>query len=138
MVAGLVQRPAGRSSVAVGFKGNLRVNHLRRSLSRLGDVLRRAAARTEVRPQRKIHGTEAGIWLSDTGPAVDAEGNLYVSTGNGTLTPQTPAATTATPSSNSTALLAIRDFTAHDRVKGFLGEYLEGIRVSFLNRNQAI
>ncbi len=31
------------------------------------------------------NGSEAGIWLSDTGPAADAEGNLYVPTGNGTF-----------------------------------------------------
>jgi hypothetical protein len=30
-------------------------------------------------------GGEAGIWLSDTGPAADADGNLYVPTGNGTF-----------------------------------------------------
>ncbi|HEV3511575.1 MAG TPA: pyrrolo-quinoline quinone [Candidatus Sulfotelmatobacter sp.] len=30
-------------------------------------------------------GSEAGIWLADTGPAADAEGNLYVPTGNGTF-----------------------------------------------------
>ena len=31
------------------------------------------------------NGVEAGIWLSDTGPAVDANGDLYLATGNGTF-----------------------------------------------------
>ena len=30
-------------------------------------------------------GSEAGIWLSDTGPAADADGNLFIPTGNGTF-----------------------------------------------------
>jgi hypothetical protein len=30
-------------------------------------------------------GSEAGIWASDTGPAADASGNVYVPTGNGTF-----------------------------------------------------
>ena len=30
-------------------------------------------------------GSEAGIWLSDTGPAADNDGNLFVPTGNGTF-----------------------------------------------------
>src|SRR6202007_1944752 len=30
-------------------------------------------------------GREAGIGLSDTGPAADADGNVYVPTGNGTF-----------------------------------------------------
>jgi hypothetical protein len=30
-------------------------------------------------------GSEAGIWLADTGPAADNEGNIYVPTGNGTF-----------------------------------------------------
>lgn len=30
-------------------------------------------------------GSEGGIWASDTGPAADADGNVYVPTGNGTF-----------------------------------------------------
>jgi outer membrane protein assembly factor BamB len=30
-------------------------------------------------------GTEGGIWASDTGPAADASGNIFVPTGNGTF-----------------------------------------------------
>ena len=30
-------------------------------------------------------GSEAGIWLADTGPAADDEGNVYLPTGNGTF-----------------------------------------------------
>ena len=43
-------------------------------------------------------GSEAGIWLSDTGPAADAEGNVYVPTGMEPSTPARADATTATQS----------------------------------------
>ncbi len=62
-------------------------------------------------------GTEAGIWLADTGPAVDAEGNLFVPTGNGTF----DAASGGRDYGDSVlrldgATLAIRDyFTPHDQ-----------------------
>jgi hypothetical protein len=62
-------------------------------------------------------GTEAGIWLADTGPAADAEGNLYLPTGNGTFDAQRGG-----PDYGDSVLkldgssLAIRDyFTPHDQ-----------------------
>ena len=62
-------------------------------------------------------GSEAGIWLSDTGPAADGEGNLYVPTGNGTF----DAASGGRNYGDSVlkldgATLTIRDyFTPHDQ-----------------------
>jgi len=62
-------------------------------------------------------GSEAGIWLSDTGPAADAEGNVYVPTGNGTFN----AAFGGRDYGDSVlkldgSTLAVRDyFTPHDQ-----------------------
>lgn len=65
------------------------------------------------------NGGEAGIWLADTGPAIDAEGNLYVPTGNGTFD-----ANSGGPDYGDSVLkldgssLAIRDyFTPHDQAR---------------------
>jgi hypothetical protein len=66
-------------------------------------------------------GSEAGIWLSDTGPAADADGNLFVPTGNGTF----DAAAGGRDYGDSVlklalegSSLAIRDyFTPHDQAR---------------------
>jgi hypothetical protein len=62
-------------------------------------------------------GSEGGIWLSDTGPAADADGNVFVPTGNGTF----DAASGGRDYGDSVlkldgSSLAIRDyFTPHDQ-----------------------
>ena len=64
-------------------------------------------------------GNEAGIWLADTGPAADADGYLYVPTGNGTFS----AGNGGRDYGDSVlkldgATLAIRDyFTPHDQAR---------------------
>jgi len=45
-------------------------------------------------------GGLGGIWMSGTGPAADADGNIYVITGNGHSTRRPRAPTTVTASSN--------------------------------------
>lgn len=63
------------------------------------------------------NGSEAGIWLSDTGPAADADGNVFVPTGNGSFN-----AGSGGPDYGDSVLkldgssLAVRDyFTPHDQ-----------------------
>ena len=64
-------------------------------------------------------GSEAGIWLADTGPAADAEGNVFVPTGNGTF----DAGSGGRDYGDSVlkldgSSLAIRDyFTPHDQAR---------------------
>ncbi len=67
------------------------------------------------------NGSEAGIWLSDTGPAADADGNLYVPTGNGTFDAGSGGrdygdSVLKLALDGSSSALAIRDyFTPHDQ-----------------------
>jgi hypothetical protein len=64
-------------------------------------------------------GSEGGIWASDTGPAADAQGNVFVPTGNGTFN----AASGGHDFGDSVlkldaATLALRDyFTPHDEAE---------------------
>jgi hypothetical protein len=66
-------------------------------------------------------GSEAGIWLSDTGPAADAEGNVYVPTGNGTFNAASGGhdyGDTVLKLALQGSALAIRDyFTPHDQAR---------------------
>src|SRR6266478_573240 len=58
----------------------------RRTVLRLGHVLRRAHVKQtgvlNVAPGAK----ESGIWQADAGPAADGSGNVYLITGNGKFT----------------------------------------------------
>ena len=64
-------------------------------------------------------GSEAGVWLSDTGPAADDEGNVYVPTGNGTFDAGSGGrdyGDTVLKLALDGSSLAIRDyFTPHDQ-----------------------
>jgi hypothetical protein len=65
------------------------------------------------------NGSEAGIWLSDTGPAADSEGNIYVPTGNGSFNANDGGrdyGDSVLKLTLSGSTLAIRDyFTPHDQ-----------------------
>lgn len=66
-------------------------------------------------------GEEGGIWASDTGPAADATGNVYVPTGNGTFDAATGGRDYGDTELKLTlegAQLQIRDyFTPHDQAR---------------------
>ena len=57
------------------------------------------------------NGSEGGIWQSDTGPAADAAGHIYVPTGNGTFGGQNYGDTVL---KLTTALAVVDSFTPHD------------------------
>jgi hypothetical protein len=65
------------------------------------------------------NGSEAGIWLSDTGPAADFEGNIYVPTGNGSFNAESGGrdyGDSVLKLSLQGSTLAVRDyFTPHDQ-----------------------
>ena len=67
-------------------------------------------------------GSEGGIWMSDTGPAADASGNVYIPTGNGTFDASSSAGRDYGDSILKLTLenssFVIRDyFTPHDQQK---------------------
>jgi hypothetical protein len=66
-------------------------------------------------------GNEGGIWASDTGPAVDASGNIYVPTANGTFDAASGGrdyGDTELKLALDGSSLAIRDyFTPHDQAQ---------------------
>lgn len=64
-------------------------------------------------------GTEGGIWASDTGPAADAEGNIYVATGNGTF----DAASTGRDYGDSVLKLALSEKDAAFEVRDYFTPY---------------
>jgi hypothetical protein len=67
------------------------------------------------------NGYEGGIWMSGGGPSVDAQGNLYLASGNGVFDASTGGSDYAstifkfTPSADSTALDPVTSFTPYDQ-----------------------
>ena len=63
------------------------------------------------------NGSEGGIWASDTGPAADDAGNIFIGTGNGTFTAGNGGSDYGdTVLKLDSATLAVRDFfTPHDQ-----------------------
>jgi hypothetical protein len=66
-------------------------------------------------------GSEGGIWASDTGPAADANGNVYIPTGNGTFDASSGGRNygdTVLKLTLEGSSLVIRDyFTPHDQAR---------------------